>query len=67
MSKIHNEIRTIGNPGSEEFTIPEGWKLVSTEYLGPTTEQERAAGWFKVLYVLVPEDKPKRGRPVVNE
>jgi hypothetical protein len=56
--KIHNMIRTLGNPGSEEFVAPEGWVLYNTVYLGQTTEQEKAAGTFKVLYVLVPEKAP---------
>jgi hypothetical protein len=64
--KIHNMIRTLGLPGSEEFDLPKGWVLHETVYLGPTNDQEKAAGAFKVLYVLVPET-PKAGRPAKSE
>ena len=62
-------IRTLGMPGSEEFDLPTGWKLYNTVYLGPTNDQEKAAGFFKVLYVLVPvvDEVRKMGRPVKNE
>jgi len=67
MSKIHNMVRTLGAPGSDpEVVLPEGWEVGHVVYLGPTNDQERAAGFFKVLYVLVPE-KPKPGRPPKNE
>jgi hypothetical protein len=65
---VHNMIRTIGLPGSEEFELPTGWQLHETLYLGPTNDQEKAAGAFKVLYVLVPvEETRKMGRPAKNE
>ena len=64
--KIHNMIRTLGMPGSEEFDLPTGWELKETVYLGPTNDQEKQAGFFKVLYVLVPVT-PKVGRPAKNE
>jgi hypothetical protein len=69
MSKIHNMIRTIGAPGSEEFELPEGWKVGNVVYLGPTNDQERAAGFFKILYVLEPvvAEVRKAGRPPKNE
>jgi hypothetical protein len=55
MSKIHNMIRTIGQPGSEEFDLPKGWQLDKVVYLGAASPSEVAAGFYKVLYVLVPE------------
>jgi hypothetical protein len=55
MSKIHNMVRTLGAPGSDpEIVLPEGWELGQVVYLGPTNDQEKLAGFFKVLYVLVP-------------
>jgi hypothetical protein len=71
MSKIHNMVRTIGQPGSEEFDLPKGWTLYETVYLGPADKSEQAAGFFKVLYVLVPEViepvvEVRRGRPPVQ-
>jgi hypothetical protein len=67
MSKIHNMVRTLGAPGADpEVTLPEGWEVGHVVYLGPTTEQERMAGFYKVLYVLVPEAR-KAGRPPKNE
>jgi hypothetical protein len=74
MSKIHNMIRTLGAPGTEEFELPEGWEVGHVVYLGPTNEQERAAGFYKILYVLVPVKSGalasavrKPGRPPKNE
>ena len=56
MSKIHNMVRTLGAPGSDpEIVLPEGWEVGQVVYLGPTNDQEKLAGFFKVLYVLVPE------------
>jgi hypothetical protein len=55
MSKIHNMVRTLGAPGSDpEIVLPEGWEVGHVVYLGPTNDQEKLAGFFKVLYVLVP-------------
>ena len=55
MSKIYNMVRTIGSPGSSpEVELPVGWKLSSVVYLGPTNDQEKIAGFFKVLYILEP-------------
>jgi hypothetical protein len=70
-------IRTIGQPGSEEFDLPKGWQLGKVVYLGAASPSEVAAGFYKVLYVLVPEaevialDKTieppaRRGRPPVE-
>jgi hypothetical protein len=73
MSKIHNMIRTIGQPGSEEFDLPKGWQLGKVVYLGAASPSEVAAGFYKVLYVLIPElptiagEAPaRRGRPPVE-
>jgi hypothetical protein len=60
-------VRTLGAPGADpEVNLPEGWEVGHVVYLGPTTEQERMAGFYKVLYVLVPEAR-KAGRPPKNE
>jgi hypothetical protein len=75
MSKIHNMIRTIGQPGSEEFDLPAGWEVSNVVVLGQTTPDEQSqigAGW-KILYVLVPivdevrSVAAKLGRPPKNE
>jgi hypothetical protein len=68
MSKIHNMVRTIGRPGTEEFDLPKGWKISHVVPLGETKEQARAIGTYIILYVLVPDnDAPvepvRRGRP----
>lgn len=64
--KIYNMIRTLGAPGSSpEVDLPKGWKLSQAVYLGPTNDQEKLAGFFKVLYVLVPavDEVRTAGRP----
>jgi hypothetical protein len=67
MAKIHNMVRTLGLPGSNpEIELPAGYEVGHVVYLGPTNDQEKAAGFFKVLYVLVPEAR-KAGRPPKNE
>ena len=53
--QIYNMVRTLGLPGSEVVDLPKGWALSKVVYLGPTNDQEKAAGFYKVLYVLVPE------------
>ena len=56
MAKIHNMIRVVGQPGSEEYDIPEGFQVLSATVLGATTpeEQTQVGAGYKVLYVLVP-------------
>jgi hypothetical protein len=67
MSKIHNMVRTLGAPGSDpEIVLPEGWELGQVVYLGPTNDQEKLAGFFKVLYVLVPAKVSECGVPNVQ-
>jgi len=83
MAKIHNMIRVVGQPGSEEYDIPEGFQVLSATVLGATTpeEQTQVGAGYKVLYVLVPapvkapvameetgSEAPKKvGRPAKNE
>jgi hypothetical protein len=70
MSKIHNMVRTIGKPGTEEFDLPKGWEIGNVVFLGATTDGEAkimGAG-YKILYVLVPEKELRGpGRPPKNE
>jgi len=67
MSKVHNMIRVVGQPGSEEFEVPAGFKVLSASVLGATSpeEQTRVGVGYKVLYVLVPIVNEVRqvGRP----
>jgi hypothetical protein len=67
MSKIHNMVRTIGKPGTEEFDLPKGWEIAQVVNLGPTTDEERkiVGAGYKILYVLVPE-KETRGRDALR-
>jgi hypothetical protein len=75
MAKIHNMIRVVGQPGSEEYDIPEGFQVLSATVLGATTpeEQTQVGAGYKVLYVLVPAPvvpepvAAKVGRPTKNE
>jgi hypothetical protein len=70
MSKIHNMVRTIGAPGTEEFDLPKGWELSQIVNLGAVTDDERkiVGAGYKILYVLVPEKELRGpGRPPKNE
>jgi hypothetical protein len=75
MSKIHNMTRYVGQPGSEEFSLPAGWKLqdvfMISNHLSVEETNSFPGAEAKMLYVLVPEDEVvasvRRGRPPVQE